>query len=76
MQRQLLVYVSQNDPEHFVVTPSHLAHQAHADFYWSASGDRLTLVPRERAKDILERINQSDTVTTYIDESGPYCHAA
>ena len=35
MHRQLLVYVSSLDPDYFVVTPPHLAHQAHVDFYWT-----------------------------------------
>ena len=53
MKHQMLVYVSRNDPGCFVITPPHLARQAHADFYWSASDDRLDLVPVERAHQIL-----------------------
>ncbi|MEQ9558701.1 MAG: hypothetical protein RIG67_23245 [Rhodospirillales bacterium] len=76
MRPQLLVYVSHNDPECFVITPTHLAHQAHVDFYWSASDDQLSLVPRERARAVLERVGCQDADTAMIDESGPFCHAA
>ncbi|MCF3629494.1 hypothetical protein RJ527_18655 [Thalassospiraceae bacterium LMO-SO8] len=76
MRPQLLVYVSRNDPECFVVTPTHLAHQAHVDFYWSASDDQLSLVPRERAREVLERLGCQDAEVSAIDESGPFCHAA
>ncbi|MEQ8228041.1 MAG: hypothetical protein RIA64_08140 [Rhodospirillales bacterium] len=76
MKRQHLVYVSTNDPDYFVITPTHLAHQAHVDFYWSASDDQLTLVPRERTKQILERIEKWDSAEAPIDACGPCCHAA
>jgi hypothetical protein len=75
MKHQLLVYVSQNDPEFFVVTPAHLAHQAHADFYWSASDDRLSLVPRAQAAEILARLDVNED-SILADETGPFCHAA
>lgn len=76
MRQQLLVYVSRNDPTCYVVTPTHLAHQAHADFYWSASDDRLSLVPLDRAKEVLESLGYQSTDGLSIDESGPFCHAA
>lgn len=75
MQRQLLVYVSRNDPDFFVVTPPHLAHQAHVDFYWSASDDSLTQVPKSRAGEILAQV-RSDNAGPAFDESGTCCHAA
>ncbi|MEQ8807211.1 MAG: hypothetical protein RLN77_04755 [Rhodospirillales bacterium] len=76
MNPQLLVYVSRTDPECFVITPTHLAHQAHVDFYWSASDDQLSLVPRERAGEVLERVGCDDDAAMVIDQSGPFCHAA
>ncbi len=76
MRPQLLVYVSRNDPDYFVITPTHLAHQAHVDFYWSASDDQLSLVPRERAREVLKQFGCQDATVAEIDESGPFCHAA
>ena len=76
MKRQHLVYVSANDPDYFVITPTHQAHQAHVDFYWSASDDQLTLVPQERTKQILGRTKKSDSAEAPIDACGPFCHAA
>jgi len=43
-----LAYVSRNDPDYFIVAPTHLDHQALADFYWSASDDGISLAPRPR----------------------------
>ncbi|MAO55082.1 MAG: hypothetical protein CMM61_05225 [Rhodospirillaceae bacterium] len=75
MHRQLLVYVSSLDPDYFVVTPPHLAHQAHVDFYWSASDDHLTQVPKGRAREILAQV-RSDDADPALDWSGTCCHAA
>ena len=75
MHRQLLVYVSNLNPDYFVVTPPHLAHQAHVDFYWSASDDHLTQVPKGRACEILARVRSGDADPAF-DETGTCCHAA